>query len=163
MWRKQRDEAFEAFFHAIFPRAVGVANRILANITAAEDVAAEALARAYSDWKNIVDLPYRDGWVLRVTTNVALDTARRKRPSLEVMQPPDLEEAATSRVVLSMAIRALPRRQREIVAMRHLAGMSEAEVASALGIAPGTVKAHGHRAMMSLRERLGDSVAEGSL
>ncbi len=161
MFRRRKDEAFEAFFRAQFSRTVGVAHRILGNRAAAEDVAAEAMARAYSDWRTVSELAHREAWVLRVATNLALDVARRRRPEPDAAESVDVEEIVTARVALTAALRALPRRQREIVALRHLAGLSEAEVAGTLGLAPGTVKVHGHRALASLRMRLGDAALEG--
>ena len=161
MWRRKRDEAFEAFFRTLYPRAFSTAHRILGDRAAAEDAAAEAFARAFADWRNVGALYYRDAWVLRVTANVALDQIRRRAPEQTPAGSPDVEGVATDRVALATALRALPRRQREIVALRHLAGFSEAEIAGALGLAPGTVKTHGHRAMASLRARLGETVLEG--
>lgn len=70
---------FEAAYGALFPRAAKIAYGLLRNRVAAEDVAAEALARAYADWSRIASLSYRDGWVLRVATNLAIDAARRRR------------------------------------------------------------------------------------
>lgn len=156
MWGGKRDEGFESFFRQAFPRAVAVTQRIVESRAAAEDVAAEAMARAYAEWRSIRELAYREAWVLRVASNLALDAVRRRRPDLKPAESPNVEETATERVALAAAIRALPRRQREIVALRHLAGMTEAETAAALGVAPGTVKAHGHRAMTTLRASLGD-------
>ena len=162
--RGKRDEVFDAFFREIFPRAVRMAERVLSNRAAAEDVAAEAMARAYADWRNVANLAYRDAWVLRVAANLALDAARRRRPEPDPTPALDVEETATDRVALASAMRSLPRRQREIVALRHLAGYSELETASALGLAPGTVKAHGHRAISALRARLGaGAVPEGGV
>lgn len=160
MWGGKRDEGFETFFRESFPRAVGVAQRIVESRAAAEDFAAEAMARAYAEWRSLRELAYREAWVMRVACNLALDAVRRRTPDVKPAAPMDVEQVATERVALADAIRALPRRQREIVALRHLAGMTEAEVAGALGLAQGTVKAHGHRAMTSLRARLGD-LAEG--
>ena len=160
MWGGKRDEEFESFFRETFPRAVAVTQRIVESRAAAEDVAAEAMARAYAEWRSIRELAYRQAWVLRVASNLALDAVRRRKPDLKPAEPANVEETATQRVALAAAIRSLPRRQREIVALRHLAGMSEAETAAALGVAPGTVKAHGHRAMTTLRASLGD-LAEG--
>lgn len=158
-WKK--DEAFEVFFRGLFPRAVGVALRILPSRAAAEDVAAEAMARACADWRQVGGLPHREAWVLRVTVNLALDAARRRTIEVAPAGSVDVEELATDRIALADAIRRLPRRQREIVALRHLAGFSEAEVAQTLGVAPGTVKIHGHRAMTSLRLHLTDVALEG--
>lgn len=173
--RSERNDAFDAFFRARYPRAVGVAHRILGSRTAAEDVAAEAMARAYADWRTVGGLPHRDGWVLRVATNLALDATRRRRVHIETPAGIDPADIATDRVELARAMRSLPRRQREIVALRHLAGFSESEIADVLGLAPGTVKAHGHRGITALRARLGaddravgglrfaDAAAEGSV
>lgn len=160
MWGGKRDEGFESFFRQAFPRAVTVAQRVLDSRAAAEDAAAEALARAYAEWRSVRELAYREAWVLRVASNLALDAVRRRKPEPVPPIAPSVEDVATERVALAAAIRALPRRQREIVALRHLAGMSEAEVAGALGLAPGTVKSHGHRAMTTLRASLGE-LAEG--
>jgi RNA polymerase sigma factor (sigma-70 family) len=51
-------------------------------------------------------------------------------------------------------IARLPERQRAVLVARHVLGLSQAETARALGIAPGTVGSVGHRAIQQLRERL---------
>ena len=50
------------------------------------------------------------------------------------------------------ALRGLPARQREVLVLRYYADLSEAQIAEALGIAPGSVKAHAHRGLSSLRQ-----------
>ena len=101
--------------------------------------------------------------MLRVATNVAIDAYRRRRPRLEVAEPIDVEETATIRVALASALAALPRRQRAVIALHHLDGMTEQEVAQALGLSLGTVKTHARRGAEALRLRLGDSFKEVSL
>lgn len=160
MPRRARDESFDRAFAELLPQAYRVAYRILANRHAAEDVAAEALARAFSDWPAVKMLPYRDAWVLRVATNLAISAARRKTPRLEPQASVDAGEVATLRVALGAALRALPRRQREILVLRYLGGLSEAEIAGALGISAGSVKRHAHRALASLRKLLRDESPE---
>jgi RNA polymerase sigma-70 factor (ECF subfamily) len=54
------------------------------------------------------------------------------------------------------AFRALPRRQREVFALRHFEEWPTADVAQALGLTPGTVKQHLFRAVHSMRKALGD-------
>ena len=151
-----RDEDFEQAFDALFPRAQRLAYRILGNWLAAEDVAAEALARACFRWHKVRELPWRDGWVLRVATNLALDTAKRKAPELEVAEDLDAEEAAVLRLAMRQALQALPRRQREVLALRFLSDLNEADIATALGISAGSVKTHTSRGLATLRARLGD-------
>lgn len=75
------------------------------------------------------------------------------------MQQPlalSIEDLTASRLALVDALRALPRRQRDVVVLRHLSGLSEQEVAAALKIAQGTVKTHLRRGMAALRGRLAD-------
>jgi RNA polymerase sigma-70 factor (sigma-E family) len=159
----KRDESFEAAFDELFPRAQRLAQRILGDWSVAEEVAAEALARTCLRWAKLRDAPWRDGWTLRVATNLALDAARRKRPNLQPADPLDPEEAATLRLALTEALRHLPRRQREVVALRFLSDLSEADVAAALGISAGSVKTHTSRGLAALRSELGDEIEEAGL
>ena len=156
----RRDEAFEAYFDAVFPRAVSLANRLLGDRASAEDVAAEAFARAYARWPTLRDAPWRDGWVLRVTTNRAIDVARRRSGGFSPHRQPDAGDLVAVRLALVAALRSLPQRQREAVALRYLTGLSEHEVAESLGVSLGTVKTHIHRGVASLRSCLGDDFGE---
>ena len=54
------------------------------------------------------------------------------------------------------ALRSLPDRQREVLALRYYLDLSEAEIAGTLGISPGSVKTHAHRGLATLAERLED-------
>ena len=157
------DEDFEEAFDTLYPRAERLAYRIVGNWAAAEDVAAEALARTYTHWRKVRSLPHRDGWVLRVATNVAIDVYRRRRPEPDPPDPVDLADAATIRVALAEALATLPRRQRTVIALHHLSGLTEQEVAGALGLSLGTVKTHARRGTAALRARLGDGFQEVSL
>jgi RNA polymerase sigma-70 factor (sigma-E family) len=153
----QRDEAFDHAFSVLFPRAFRLTYRLLGDRAAAEDAAAEALARAFADWKRVAELPYRDAWVLRVASNIALDQIRRRKqlPTVSPAQPED-EDAHAVRIALWAALRALPRRQREIVVLRYIAGLTEGEVAQLLGLSLGTVKTHVTRGRAALRLAMGD-------
>ena len=163
MLRVERDEGFEAAFDALFPRAHRLAYRILGDDAAAEDVAAEALARTFARWSHVKDLPYRDGWVLRVATNLAIDATRKRRGFMEPHPTVDVDDQTATRLALVAALRALPRRQQEAVCLRYLGGLSEAEVAVALGVSAGTVKTHLHRGSATLRRRLGPDAEDEDL
>jgi RNA polymerase sigma-70 factor (sigma-E family) len=69
-----------------------------------------------------------------------------EEPSAEVRA---LEHAAGSRLLA--ALDALPRRQREVLTMRYYLDLSEAQIADALSISPGSVKTHAHRGLITLR------------
>ncbi|HLV90735.1 MAG TPA: sigma-70 family RNA polymerase sigma factor [Acidimicrobiia bacterium] len=151
---------FEEAFDGLFGRAFRVAMRILRDPTAAEDVAAETMARAFAHWRKIGDQPWREGWVVRVASNLAIDTARaRSRMSDAPLQEISHEDDDVAlRLALVDAMARLPKRQREVVALRHLAGLSEAETAAALRVSAGSVKTHLHRGLAALRARLGAEV-----
>jgi RNA polymerase sigma factor (sigma-70 family) len=155
------EERFVAAFERLYPRALRVAYRVVGDVCGAEDVAAEALARAYAHWERIELLPWIDGWVLRVTANLALDVARRRRPLLDLPRVVESEDAIATRLAMVAALHRLPRRQREAVALHYLAGLSDDEVAGALGIATGTVKSHVHRGLVALRRSMGDDDGGG--
>lgn len=146
----------------MFPRARAVARRILGNASEAEDAAAEAFARALARWRHVGRLPYRDAWILRVTANVAIDMARRRERAAKGVavlsrQPAPVPEAAdrvADHLTVVAALDGLPRRQREVLALRYLAGLTEREVAGCLGVTVGTVQQHAHRGVRSLRSQL---------
>lgn len=151
---------FEGEFDELFDRSRRLASRMLGDCTRGEDIAAEALARAWLHWGKVRGLDHRLAWVLRVTTNLCLDQLRRRRPVVMAAASSDPTDAVALRLALAAALHSLPRRQREVVVLRHLADLPEIEVARALGITPGTVGAHLHRGLASLRGRLGDDREE---
>jgi len=65
------------------------------------------------------------------------------------------------RIALVQALRRLPRRQREAVALRYLVDLPDREVAAALGVSVGSVKVHLHRGLASLRSSLGSNAVVG--
>lgn len=59
-----------------------VAYRVVGDAFTAEDLAAEAFVRLYARWARMRLDQHRTAWILRVTANLAIDTARRKRPAV---------------------------------------------------------------------------------
>jgi RNA polymerase sigma-70 factor, ECF subfamily len=126
----------------------------------AEDAVAEAYARAWSRWRHVSAHPNPTGWVVLTALNVCRSWWRRLRREL-IATPPD--RPATTRATgleplsneIRDAIRSLPRRQREVVALRLLAELSAEETGAVLGIEPATVHVHLHRALAALRAGLG--------
>jgi RNA polymerase sigma factor (sigma-70 family) len=154
------DDGFDEAFDELFPRAVRLGTRLLGDRAAAEDVAAEALARAYARWSKVGGLPYRDGWVLKVATNLAIDRLRRRPPEVAPAQSDNFADTVELRMALNAALLTLAPRQRQAVALRYLGGLSDREVAEALGISLGSVKTHIHRGLNGLRARLGTGLEE---
>lgn len=155
------DGEFELFFAEVVGDAVSVAARVLEEPALAEDAAVEALARAHLRWRTLSDDPYRRAWVLRVAINAALDIQRseRRRRAREARNGlpsagRGFEEETVDRLVLNEALQRLSRRQREAVALRYLAGLSELDAAGAMGVSAGSLKVHLRRGLSALGSRL---------
>jgi RNA polymerase sigma-70 factor (ECF subfamily) len=125
----------------------------------AEDSVQEAFARAYADWERIHQHPNPVGWVARVALNHATSLWRRLRRESAELPPVSVapEEERPIDATLVRLVWQLPRRQRQVIALRILLDQSTEQTATLLGIAPGTVTAHLHRAVYSLRQQLGHS------
>jgi len=160
---------FEAFFRAAFPKAVAVARRVTGEHAAAEDAAIEALAKAHLRWQRIGPAPWREGWVIRVAVNEAIRRLPRATPraggdvASDNAWTGDPAEEIVLRQTLTAALRRLPRRQREVVVLRYLAGLSETQVAEMLDISRGTVKTHLRRGIAGLRKDMNQDLREETL
>ena len=144
---------FDDAFYRCLPRAFAAARRIVGDEHVAEEVASEAMVRLYASWPKLADAPYVDAWVLRVTSNLAIDAVRRRRPL--VLSAPadaaDIGDRVTARVAVGAALQRLPRRQREAVALCHLAGCTEQEAATVLRVSVNTVRTHLRRGLAALQ------------
>ena len=154
-------EGFDLAFHDLYGLAYRVAYRILGDRGDAEDVAQEALTRAAQRWARLADRP--EGWVSRVSSNLAIDRFRRRsrRPPTPTGPLGMVDPYLGERGDLVAALRQLPRRQREVVVLRYLADLSEAAVAAELGCSLGTVKSHASRALANLRTQMDDKEGGG--
>jgi RNA polymerase sigma-70 factor (ECF subfamily) len=149
--------SFDAAFPALFNKAYKVAFRILGDRGEAEEAAQEAVARAYERWDKLAPGGVPLGWVARVSANLAIDTWRRRGRLGGVTSEQAREDpSAADRVALVRVLQDLPRRQREVVVLRFLADLPEAEVAACLGIGTGSVKQHSSRGLAHLRAALGE-------
>ena len=83
---RDAEAEYDEWFRACFPRAVTMARRVLGP-EGAEDAALEAFAIAFARWKRVRDLPYRDGWVLKVAFHEALRQAPRQQPRARPADP----------------------------------------------------------------------------
>ncbi|MFP5326189.1 MAG: sigma-70 family RNA polymerase sigma factor [Acidimicrobiia bacterium] len=154
---RSADEDFDEMFVRVLAPAKRLAFRVVGDDSVAEELAAEALTRAYVRWRRLRSSGHGDAWVMRVTANLALDVVRRRpAPAPAPREPADPADTAALRLALVHALGQLPAKQRDAVVLRYLADYREDEVATALGVASGTVKSHLHRALASLRTQLGN-------
>ena len=153
---------FETAFPDLFLAAYRVTHRVLGEGARAEDAAAEAMVRALLSWPRIGDLAHREAWVMRVASNLAIDeirrqTRRRRPPLPAAREVADGAEGVSLRMAVVAALATLSARQREVVALRYLADLDEAEVSRVLGISVNSVKKHAMRGRAALRAQLGPS------
>jgi RNA polymerase sigma factor (sigma-70 family) len=125
----------------------------------AEELVAEAFARAWASWPKVSRHPAPAAWVVRTAQNTGISWWRKRRREFpleghDVAVP--TENAAVDAIVMN-ALRRLPARQREVVVLRIFLDLDTEMTACALGIAQGTVTAHMSRAMTALRRELAAS------
>ena len=158
------DDDFSSFFLETLPKVLRVVLRVIPERVVAEDIAAESFARAFSRWSKVGPQPYREAWVLRVASNLAIDEARRRtrRARFFSRRPaePDPADLVSLHATVAQALAQLPRSQRDAVSLRYLADLPESDVGALLGISTGTVKAHLSRARAALRRQLGTELEE---
>jgi RNA polymerase sigma-70 factor (sigma-E family) len=152
------DGGYDERFEELAAIAYRVAYRMVGSREDARDLAQEAMARAFAHWRRASHHP--EAWVSRVTANLGIDLLRRRgRLRPEAVGPSaDHGPLAVERLELVRALADLPRRQRQVVVMRYLADLPEAEVARELGCSTGSVKQHASRGLASLRTALAQPV-----
>lgn len=137
--------------------------RLCGDASEAEDLAQESWMRIVRSAAAFDASRRFRSWAWGIATNVARDRFRRVRArgGLHAPLPTNLAEAGTpegrsiARVDLRGRLAELPERLRQALLLRYYEGMSEPEIAEALGIARGTVKSRLHTAVMALRRSLG--------
>ena len=158
------EDDFASFHASVFGRLVGQVSLVTGDRHEAEDVVQEALARASVRWARLrrYDLP--EAWVRRVALNLAANHARQRRRRLAALlrlgPPPPVPAGDVTDVALTEALRTLPVGQRQALVLHYLLGMPVAEVAAALRVPAGTVKARLHRGRRALAARLEDEEVE---
>ena len=144
------------------PRVLAQATRVLRDPVEAEDVTQEAFLRLWRiapDWQQ--GQAALSTWLYRITSNLALDRLRsrhRTGPATDEMpeqvdDAPAVEErlqASARQAALDTALAALPERQAQAVALRHLEGLANPEIAAIMDISTEAVEslvARGKRAL----------------
>jgi RNA polymerase sigma-70 factor (ECF subfamily) len=147
-------------------RVYAICRRVLGDREDARDAAQEALISIARRIATFDGRAQFRTWVYRVAVNAALDEARRanRRPATvsdgvvaePIANDPAVDGAVADRVDIDRALQALPIEFRAAVALRDLAGLDYAEIATVLGIPPGTVRSRIARGRALLAERLGN-------
>lgn len=144
-YRSHHPGLVEALVRAIRPEALAC------------DALDEACAKAFASWEEVQALRSPAGWVYRVAVNEArrqLRRAEREETLLATIGPPATAEHADGEAW--MVVGRLPIRQRTTVVLRHVAGMTEVQVAAAMGVTRSTVSSSLASAYRTLAVQLGE-------
>lgn len=151
-------EAFSDLAAAQWRRLLGLARSIVADLEA-EDVVQEALIKAWRKLPSLRNEAAFGAWLARIVANTAVAHVRRRR----LLAPIDGVELAVSahsveeRIDVGRLLRRLAPRQRAVLHLTAVEGLTDSEIGKVLGITPSSVRAHRLRA----RRRLGETVRKG--
>jgi RNA polymerase sigma factor (sigma-70 family) len=146
---------------------VGLAYALSGSRYGAEDLAQEAFFAAHRNWERIAGYEQPGAWVRRVVANLSVSMFRRRVAEAKAMARSALGERAEVPDLGSGdpefwgAVRALPRRQAQVIALFYLDDRPIAEVADILEMSPGTVKRHLYNGRQTLAHRLAIQEDEG--
>jgi RNA polymerase sigma-70 factor (ECF subfamily) len=162
-----RRREFEARLADCGPLAYRVARGVLRNTADAEEVAQEALLRAYRHFDRLRDRNRFRGWLVRIAFRLALDRLpSRKRSEMRDTlwsQPEHRPPAATAEDLaasnefqahLDRALEELPEKLRLVLLLAAMEGHTIEEIAGMVGISTGTVKSRIFYARKQLAEKL---------
>lgn len=147
--------SFEDWYRGAHPGLLAALTVVAADRDLARDATDEAMVRALERWDRVEQMASPVGWAYRVGVNVLRRKARRSALERRLLRRPEAEPPRELHPEVWDAVRGLPKRQREAVALRYLLDMTEAEVAASMGVAVGTASATLAAARSALSDRLG--------
>jgi DNA-directed RNA polymerase specialized sigma24 family protein len=125
-----------------------------------EDLVAEAFTRAWASWRTVRRHPAPRAWVVRTALNLSVSWWRRRRREIALGDSDPAAPGGDGGGLdgeLLAAVRRLPIRQQQVIVLRVFFGLDAQAAAQELGIAPGTVGVHLHRALATLRAQIPSS------
>jgi RNA polymerase sigma-70 factor (sigma-E family) len=148
-------------FSTRYPAMVALAQLILGERAAAEEIAQEAFVRVQ---RRLSQIDNPEAYLRTTVVNLARSAVRRRSGVLrylrhhqeEDQQIPDASEQLSERDAVLAMLARLPHRQREVLVLRYYLDYSENEIAHALGISVGTVKTHMSRGLTAAARLLGE-------
>ena len=157
----EQDE-FAEFYRASRDSCLKAVTAVVGDSQLAEELVAEAFARAWTSWGKVGRHAAPRAWVVRTALNTGVSWWRRRREvplaGHDATAPADPSHGVDP--ALLAALRRLPTRQREVLALRIFLDLDTETTAKVLGIAPGTVMAHLSRAVAALRRDLAPATTD---
>ncbi len=162
--RWSADEALEELYAAHWRQLVRLAVLLVRDVGTAEEVVQDAFVAVHARWHKLHEPDKALAYLRQAVVNRSRSALRHRavvnRHAARETDPHPLPGAdqpaldANRRSAVLDALRALPRRQREVLALRYYLDLSETEIADTLGISRGSVKAHASRGSAALRNLL---------
>ena len=166
------DEALELLYAAHWRQLVRLAVLLVHDLGAAEEIVQDCFVAVHAKWNRLHDpdkaLAYlRQSVVNRSRSHLRHLTVVRRHAERQAPAAPEAgaDHAAYDverRDTVLDALRGLPRRQREVLALRYYLDLSEREIAATLSISQGAVKSHASRGAAALRQSLNPLLEETS-
>jgi RNA polymerase sigma-70 factor (sigma-E family) len=156
------DRAVTALYSMHYRSLVRLAAMLVQDIPTAEELVQDSFVAMHSAWARLADSDRALSYLRQSVVNRSRSVLRH-RAVVDKLAPriaPDMPGADQEQITrlerstLVSALRTLPPRQREVLVLRYYADLSEAQIASTMGISRGAVKSHTARAMSSLRAEL---------
>ena len=156
------DRAVIELYSQHYRALVRLAALLVRDTPTAEEVVQDSFVAMHGGWQRLRDAEKALAYLRQAVVNRSRSVLRHRTVIDKNMQkaPPDMPSAEHGALVLLerhavvAALRDLPGRQREAIVLRYYADLSEAEIATAMGISRGAVKSHTARGMSALRAAL---------
>jgi RNA polymerase sigma-70 factor (ECF subfamily) len=153
-------ETFDTFYAREFRPLVALTYVLSGNPSVAEDLAQEAMAAAYRQWSRVSRMDSPTGFVRRTASNMAASAVRRRVAEAKAMLRLTSQRGVVAQLDVPdeqfwAAVRRLPTRQAQAVALRYIYDCPVAEVAEVMRISEGAAKAHLFRGRQTLIRILG--------
>jgi RNA polymerase sigma-70 factor (sigma-E family) len=162
--RWDADTAVEQLYATHYRRLVRLAVLLVRDVETAEEVVQDSFVAMHGRWRSLREPENGLAYLRQTVVNRSRSVLRhrgvqaRYTPAVGPELPGADEHAlvAERRGVVLDAMRALPDRQREVLALRYYLDLSEADIAETLGISRGAVKSHASRGVAALRTLMED-------
>jgi RNA polymerase sigma-70 factor (sigma-E family) len=158
------DTAVEELYATHYRRLVRLSVLLVRDPETAEEVVQDSFVAMHGRWRTLRDPDQGLAYLRQTVVNRSRSVLRHRgvraaHPPAVVPDRPGADEdalASERRARVLEALRGLPERQREVLALRYYLDLSEADIAETLGISRGAVKSHAWRGVQALRTLMED-------